>query len=117
MEEQQGKKDQAEVIKQELEVRGSQLVDRIREIVDEGNARHVIIKREGRTIMEFPLAVGVGGTAAAVLISPMLAALGAVGALVSNVKVIIERTPGKGERTVSEGEEVTPTSGSPTGSA
>lgn len=111
MEEQQGKKDQAEVIKQELEVRGSQLVDRIREIVEEGNARRVIIKREGRTIMEFPLAVGVGGTAAAVLISPMLAALGAVGALVSNVKVIIERAPGKGERTVSEGEEVTPTSG------
>ncbi len=85
-------KDQAKVIKQELEVRGSQLVDKIREIVEEGNARRIIIKREGRTILEFPLSVGVGGAAAAVLIAPTLAALGAVGALVSDVKVVIERT-------------------------
>ena len=86
-------KKQTEVIKQELEVRGSQLVDKIREIVEEGNARRVIVKRGGRTILEFPLSVGAGGTAAALLISPTLAALGAVGALVSDVKIIIERTP------------------------
>lgn len=88
----QGKPKQTEVIKEELEVRGSQLVDKVRDIVEEGNARRVIVKREGRTLLEFPLSVGVGGAAAAVVLAPTLAALGAVGALVSDVKVIIERT-------------------------
>ncbi len=90
---QQSKKNQAEVVKQELEVKGSQLVDKIKEIAEEGNARRVIIKREGRTVMEFPLSMGVGGAAAVVVLSPTLAALGALGALVSDVKVVIEHGP------------------------
>ncbi len=88
--------EQGEVVKQELEVKGNQLVERFKEIVEEGNARRVIIRREGHTVMEFPLTVGVGGAAAAVMMSPALAALGAIGAMLTDVKVIVERTRPEG---------------------
>ena len=80
---------------QELKVRGDQLVDQVRTLVEEGNARRVIIKKDGRTVMELPLSVGVGGAAAAILVSPVLAALGALGALVADVDVVVERDPKK----------------------
>lgn len=76
-----------------IEVRGGQLLDRIREIIEEGNARRVILKKDDRVLLEFPLSVGVGGAAAAVLFAPTLAAIGAIAALVSDVDLIIERRP------------------------
>lgn len=79
------------MVKEEITVKGNRLVERLKEIIEEGNTRHVIIKKDGNTLLEFPLSVGVGGTAAAVLLSPTIAALGAVGALVSDVKVVVER--------------------------
>ncbi len=79
------------VIFQEVKVKGSQLLDRIREVVDEGNARRIIIRNHERTLIEFPLSVGVGGTAAALLIAPQLAAIGAIAALLTDVEIIVER--------------------------
>jgi hypothetical protein len=78
---------------QEIKVKGSQLLDRVKAIIEEGNARRVTIMKDGRTLMEFPLSVGLGGTAAALALAPTLAAVGAVAALVTDVKVIVERTP------------------------
>ncbi len=74
----------------EFKVKGGQLVDKVREVIEEGNARRIIIKKEGRVLIEFPLSVGVGGAAAALLLAPMLAAVGAIAALVTDVHVIIE---------------------------
>ena len=79
---------------EEVKARGSDLADRLRDLVDEGNARRLIIKKEGRTVMEFPLSVGVGGAAAAVLIAPTIAAIGAFVSLASDVRIVIERAPG-----------------------
>ncbi len=79
------------VIFQEIKVKGSQVLERVREAVDEGNARRIIIKNNERTLIEFPLSVGVGGTAAALLIAPQLAAIGAIAALLTDVEIIIER--------------------------
>ncbi len=76
-----------------FKVKSGQLLDRIREIIEEGNARRVILKKDERVLLEFPLSVGVGGAAAAVLFAPTLAAVGAIAALVSDVDVIIERRP------------------------
>lgn len=76
---------------QEVKVKGSQLLDRVREIVDEGNARRIIIRNNDRVLLEFPLSVGVGGTAAALLIAPQLAAIGAIAALLTDVEIVIER--------------------------
>ena len=82
-----------DAIWEEAKVRGDQLVDRVREIVAEGNARRVIIKKDGKSVLELPLSVGVGGAAAALVLSPVLAALGAFAALVTDVTVAVERVP------------------------
>ena len=80
------------VTRDRIRVQSNRLVDKVREIIEEGNARRIIIRKEGRTVMEFPLSVGVGGATAAIVLAPTLAAVGAFAALVSEVEVIIERT-------------------------
>ncbi|MGB0651490.1 MAG: DUF4342 domain-containing protein [Rhodothermales bacterium] len=75
----------------EMKVKGNQLVGKVKEIIEEGNARRVTIRKEGRTLLEFPLSVGVGGATAAVFLMPTLAAVGALAALVTDVEVIVER--------------------------
>ena len=87
---QQDKQNASSDAMKEIEVQGSQLVDKVREIVTEGNARRVLIRKDGETILEVPLSVGAGAATAAVLLHPVLAALGAVGALMTNVKVLVE---------------------------
>lgn len=77
---------------EEIKVRGNQLGERLREIIEEGNARRIIVKKEGRSVMEFPLSVGVGGAAAAIMLSPTVAAIGAFASLASDVRIVIERT-------------------------
>jgi len=84
-------KEKPPVIIERIRVEGKQLVDRVRDILEEGNARRVILKKEERVLMEFPLSVGVGGAAAALFISPVLAAIGAIAALVTDIDVVIER--------------------------
>ncbi|MEM1127979.1 MAG: DUF4342 domain-containing protein [Bacteroidota bacterium] len=76
---------------EEIRVKGSQLIDRVRDVIEEGSAKRVIIKKEDRVLLEFPLTVGVGGAAAAVLLAPTLAAVGAIAALVTDVEILIER--------------------------
>lgn len=81
----------------EIKVKGNQLVEKVREIIEEGNARSVSIKKDGRNVFTIPLSVGVGGAAAAVLIAPTLAAIGAFAALVTDVSLEVERiTPHPG---------------------
>ena len=75
----------------EMKVKGSHLVDKGKELIEEGNARRVTIRKDGRTLLEFPLSVGVGGATAAVFLMPTLAAVGALAALVTDVSVIVER--------------------------
>ena len=77
----------------EIKVKGNQLVDKVKELIQEGNARKVTIRKDGRTMLEFPLSVGVGGATAAIMFTPILAAVGAMAALVSDVDVIVERDP------------------------
>ncbi len=84
-------KDKAKGAIKEVRIRGSQLADRVRDVVEEGRARRVIVRKDDRTIVEFPLAVGVAGAAAIVRWAPMLAAIGAISALVSDISVVVER--------------------------
>ena len=76
---------------QEIKLAGNQLVDKLRELVEEGNVRRIVLKKDNRVLFELPLTVCVGAGAAAVLVSPMLAAVGAVAALVSDVTLVVER--------------------------
>ncbi len=76
---------------EEVKLAGNQLVDRVRDLVEEGNVRHIRIKKDDRTLLEIPLTVGVGAGAAAVFLSPMLAAVGALAALVTDITLVVER--------------------------
>jgi hypothetical protein len=78
--------------KEEFKVAGEDLVRKVKELIAEGNVRHVSIKgKDGRTIVEFPVTVGVIGA----LLVPALAALGAVAALVTECTIVIEKEEGK----------------------
>jgi hypothetical protein len=79
------------IVVEEIKLKGNQLIDKVRNIAAEGNAKRVIIRTPERTLLEFPLSVGVGGTAAALLIAPQLAAVGAIAALLTEVEVVVER--------------------------
>ena len=74
---------------EEFRVKGEELLGKVKQLVNEGNIRRIIIKnKEGKTVMEFPLTIGVVG----VLIAPQLAALGAIAALVTEATVVVEKT-------------------------
>ncbi len=66
---------------------GAAVLDKLRDIVHEGNVRRVVVQHEGRTVAEFPLTAGVVG----VVLAPMLAAVGALIAMLQNCTVHIER--------------------------
>lgn len=83
--------DRVKINLEEIKVKGNQLVDKVKEVIEEGNARRVSIRKDERILLEFPLTVGVGGATAAIFFTPVLAAVGALAALVSDVDVIIER--------------------------
>ena len=78
----------AEFNKEEFEVKGKELVEKVKQVVHEGNVRQVIIKNENKeTIVEFPLTVGVVGA----VVAPMLAAVAAIAALVGKCTVEVEK--------------------------
>jgi hypothetical protein len=73
---------------QEFQVRGRDLVDKVREMVHESNVRRIIIKDDkGNTFMEIPLSVATIGA----LFAPLLAAVGAIAALVADFTIVLER--------------------------
>jgi hypothetical protein len=74
--------------KESFKVAADQLVDAVKRLIREGNVRRVIIKQEGRTVVEFPLTVGVVGT----VLAPVLAAVGAIAAFMTECTIEVERT-------------------------
>ena len=84
-------KEKVRVTMEEMKVKGGHLVDKVKDVIEEGNARRLLIKKDQRTLLEIPLSVGVGGATAAVFLLPTLAAVGALAALVSDVTIVIER--------------------------
>lgn len=77
---------------EEVEVAGSNLVDRIKELAKEGNTRRVIIKHpDGQELITVPLTLGVVAGGVLTLYAPLLAALGAIAALVTRVKLEVIR--------------------------
>lgn len=69
-------------------VKGDRVIGKIRELLHQGNVRHVVIRNEdGRTLIEFPVTLGVAGA----LLAPVWAAVGAIAAMVANLSIEIER--------------------------
>ena len=74
--------------REEFHVMGEQLLTTVEQLLHEGNVRRIIIKHEGHTVLEIPLTIGVVG----VLVAPLLAAVGAIGAAVTNCTIEVIRT-------------------------
>ena len=84
-------RDRAEDAIEEFKMASNQVVDKVRELIEEGNVRRISLRKGERTLFEIPLTVGVGAGAAALLYSPMIAAVGAVAALVTDITLVVER--------------------------
>jgi hypothetical protein len=83
---------------EEIEIDGGELVDRVKGLIEEGNVRRLIIRKPNDEILlEVPLTAGVAVGGVVTLFAPVLAALGAMAALLAKVKIQIVRTTGEDE--------------------
>ncbi len=74
--------------KETFRVSGQDLVDKVKQLLHEGNIRKItILDKNGREIVKFPLTFGVVGVAAA----PVVAAVGAIAALITECTIAVER--------------------------
>ena len=78
---------QAKTVRRRIEVRGEELLGKVRELIHEGNTRRIIvIGDDGQTLLEIPLTAGIVGT----VMAPVLVAVGAIAALASNYTLLVE---------------------------
>jgi hypothetical protein len=81
-----------EGVVEEIEVRGRDLVEKIRELIHQGNVTRIIIKdKSGATFIEIPVTVGTIG----VVLAPILVFVGTLAALIANFKIVVERVKPK----------------------
>src|SRR5690606_28687052 len=77
---------------EEFTVSGSELLEKVKELIREGNVRRVFIKKsDGDTVLEIPLTAGVAITALTAAVAPALVAVGALAALLTQVTLGVER--------------------------
>jgi hypothetical protein len=67
---------------------GGNMVEAVKELIRKGNVRRIVIEHQGRTVAEFPLTAGVVG----VVLAPIVAAIGALVALLKDCTIHVERT-------------------------
>jgi len=87
-----------------LQVMGEQLFSRIKELIHEGNVRHISIKQDGNTLLEFPLTFGIAG----ILLAPTWAAIAVLGALLAKCSIEVVRSEQPAESSPTMIEEVNP---------
>lgn len=78
-------------IKEKFTVPGNQLVEKVKQIIHEGNIRRVKLIHQGRTLLEIPLSIGAPALAVGIIIAPVLAAIGAFAALVTECTIEVEK--------------------------
>ena len=70
---------------------GGQVLDKIKELIHEGNIRRNILKNEaGKTLIEIPLTLGLVGAA----LLPVFAAVGALAAVATRMVIVVEKSEG-----------------------
>ncbi len=77
---------------EKFNVSGTELIEKIKQLIHEGNIRKVRLLHKDKTIFEIPLTIGAPAAAAVVLAAPLLAALGAFAALVTECTIEVEKT-------------------------
>ena len=83
---------------EKIKVSGSQLIEKVKQLIREGNIRKIRILHEDRTILEVPLSIGAPAAAATIIALPILAALGAFAALVTECTIEVEKVDGTDEK-------------------
>ncbi len=79
-------------IVEEVHVLGRDLVDKVRSLIHEGNVQRIVVKDEhGNTFVEIPVTVAAVGA----VVAPLLAAIGAISALVAKFTIVVVRTEPK----------------------
>ena len=78
---------------EEFEVTAGNVIKKIDELIHEGNVRRITLKRDGKTLIEIPVNVGVTVGAITALVAPLLLGVGAIAAVVSKVTIVVERPP------------------------
>jgi len=73
-------------------IAGKDLVEKVKQLIHEGNIRKVRVLHEGRTMLEIPLSIGAPAAAIGIMAAPVLAALGAFAALVTECTIEVEKT-------------------------
>jgi hypothetical protein len=77
-----------EDVVESIHVAGVNLVEKVKSLIHEGNVERIIIKDEhGHTFIEIPVTIPLVGA----LIAPVLAAVGAISALVAKFTIVVER--------------------------
>ena len=77
---------------EEFKISGDTLVSKVKELIQQGNTRRIIIKNEeGRTLIEIPLTLGVVGGVVGAAMFPVIAAIGAIGAVVAHLTLVVEK--------------------------
>ncbi len=71
-----------------IKAEGATALERLKQLIHEGNVRRVVVKQGSRTVAEFPLTAGVVGA----VLAPVLAAIGALVALLKDCSIEVERT-------------------------
>jgi len=73
---------------EEFKINGEQVLAKVKELIREGNARRITIKNEsGESVLEIPLTLGVVGA----VLAPILAAVGAMAALLTKCTIVVEK--------------------------
>jgi hypothetical protein len=76
-------------------VSGEQVLTKVKQLIHEGNIRRVRIIKDGRTVLEIPLTVGAPAAALTIMMAPVLAAVGAFAALVTECTIEVEKVDDK----------------------
>ncbi|MDH5683258.1 MAG: DUF4342 domain-containing protein [candidate division WOR-3 bacterium] len=84
-----------QIRKEEFKVDANELLKKVKEIIQAGNARRIIIKQEDKTLLEVPLTIGVAGVTAITLFAPVLVAIGAIAGLVTRCTLVVEKVETK----------------------
>lgn len=77
---------------EEFKLSGADLVGKVKELIEAGKVRRIIIKSEsGASLLEIPLTVGVAGAAALTLFAPILVAVGALAGVLTKCSIVVVR--------------------------
>ncbi len=74
-----------------FKVSGSQVLEKVKQLIHEGNIRRIRLLHEDKTIFEIPLSVGAPVAVVGILAAPLLAAIGAFAALVTECTIEVEK--------------------------